>query len=128
MVVNYRLARQLDEGALATDLGSNLIVWETIGREDGDLLATGNGVHDVNSRNASLDHLLRVDPGVGIDGLALDVQEVLCHDSGSLVNWFPRSIENSSQHVLRNWCSQDVTSEFACGLLCINARSAFKDL
>ena len=43
----------------------------TVGGEDRDLLATSNGVHDVNGGDAGLDHLLRIDPGPGVDRLAL---------------------------------------------------------
>lgn len=38
--------------------------------EDGNLLPTGNAVHDVDGRDARLDHLLRVDAVIGVDGLA----------------------------------------------------------
>lgn len=48
----------------------HLIVGEPSCREDGDLLATGNAVHDINGGDSGLDHLLRVDSVMGIDGLA----------------------------------------------------------
>ena len=36
------------------------IVRETSSRENGDLLATSNGVHCINSRDTSLNHFTRV--------------------------------------------------------------------
>lgn len=39
-------------------------------REDGNLLATGDAVHDINGGDSRLDHLLRVDSVMGIDWLA----------------------------------------------------------
>jgi hypothetical protein len=38
----------LDERSLTTNLGTNLIVRETGGGEEGDLLASSNRVHDVD--------------------------------------------------------------------------------
>jgi hypothetical protein len=46
----------------------------TVGREDGDLLATSNGVHDVDGGDASLNHLLRVDTRPRVDGLTLHTE------------------------------------------------------
>lgn len=49
---------------------THLIVGETSSREDGDLLAPGNAIHHINGGDPCLDHLLRVDAAVGVDGLA----------------------------------------------------------
>lgn len=38
-----------------------------------DLLPTGNAVHDIDGRDARLNHLLGVDAVVGVDGLAWEV-------------------------------------------------------
>lgn len=46
-----------------------LVVWEAGCGEDRDLLASGDAVHDVDRRDACLDHLLRVDAAMGVDGL-----------------------------------------------------------
>ena len=40
---------------------THLIVGQTGGREDGDLLSAGDGVHTVDSGDTRLDHLLGVD-------------------------------------------------------------------
>lgn len=48
----------------------HLIVGEPSRREDGDLLATGDAVHDINGGDSCLDHLLGVDSVMRVDGLA----------------------------------------------------------
>lgn len=40
-----------------------------------------------------LDHFLRVDTGPGVDGLTLDVQEVLSQDGGTFVDGLAGSVE-----------------------------------
>lgn len=62
-------------------------------REDGDLLTTGDRVHHVDSGDTGLDHFLRVDTGPGVDGLALDIQEVLSQDWGTLVDGLAGAVE-----------------------------------
>ena len=46
-----------------------IIVRETSGGENGDLLSSGDAVHGVNGRDTSLDHFFRVDTGPRVDGL-----------------------------------------------------------
>ena len=48
---------------------SHLVVRQTSGGEDGDLLATGDRVHHIDGRDTRLDHLLRVDTRPRVDGL-----------------------------------------------------------
>ena len=50
----------LDETGLSANLGGNLVMRETGGGEDGNLLATGDRVHGVDGGNTSRDHLLGV--------------------------------------------------------------------
>lgn len=45
------------------------IVRQTGGREDRDLLATSDGVHDIDSGDTGLDHLLGIDTRPRVDGL-----------------------------------------------------------
>lgn len=52
----------------------HLIVGEPSRGEDGDFLTTGNAVHDINGRNTRLNHLLRVDSVMGVDGLTWERQ------------------------------------------------------
>lgn len=81
MIVQHRFTGYFDQTTLTTNLSGNLkkniaiqsklqlgnncnlkylIVGETGGREDGNLLATSDRVHDVNSRDTRLNHFLRV--------------------------------------------------------------------
>lgn len=76
----------LDEGGLSHDLGSDFVVGESVCREEGDLLSSGDGGHAVDGRDAGLQHLLGVDPLAGVDGLSLDVEELLGEDWGTLVD------------------------------------------
>ena len=64
MIVENALARQLDQGALSTDLSGDLVVGKSVRGEDGDLLPSGDRVHHVDGGDAGLHHLLRVDPNV----------------------------------------------------------------
>jgi hypothetical protein len=50
----------LDQTSLSTNLGGDLVVRQTSGREDGNLLTTSNRVHSVNGRDTGRDHLLGV--------------------------------------------------------------------
>lgn len=47
-----------------------LIMRQPGSRENRDLLSSGDAVHAINSRDTSLDHLLRVDTALRVDGLA----------------------------------------------------------
>jgi len=71
-------------------------VGQTGGGENGNLLTTSNGVHAVNGGQTSLNHFLRVDTGERVDGLTLDVQEVLGQDGGTLVDGLTGSVENTA--------------------------------
>jgi hypothetical protein len=61
----------LDQRCLTTNLGTDLIVRKTGGREKRDLLTSGNGVHHIDGRDTRLDHFLRVHSLIGVNGLAL---------------------------------------------------------
>lgn len=119
MAIVDTLCRLLDQTSLSTDLSSNLIVRKTGGGEDRDLLSSSNGVHRVDSGDTSRDHLLGVnlvhvlasrspqfpEPAysrVRVDGLAIDIQIVFRQHLGTLVNRATRTIENTTQHVLRH--------------------------
>ena len=58
----------------------------------------------------------------------LDIQEVLGHDVGPLVNGFSRPIEDPAQHVFGNRSPEDVASELAGGLLGVDAGGPLEDL
>jgi hypothetical protein len=61
----------LHKRGLTTDLSTNLIVRKTGSGEEGNLLTSGDGVHDINSGDTSLDHLLRVNSFVWVNWLTL---------------------------------------------------------
>lgn len=73
----------LDEAGLATNLGCNLVVGKTSGGEDWNLLAARNGVHRVEGGETSLNHLLRIDARLGINGHALNVEVIRGKDRGT---------------------------------------------
>lgn len=54
------LRRLIDQASLSTNLGSNFIVRKTGGRENRNLLASGNGVHGVDGGDTGGDHFLGV--------------------------------------------------------------------
>ena len=71
VIIQNRFSGQANQRSLTTDLGGNLVVRETVGREDGDLLASSNRVHDVNGRDTGLNHFLGIDSRVRVNGLTL---------------------------------------------------------
>ncbi len=101
---------------------------QTSGRENGNLLPTSNGVHDVDAGDAGLDHLLRIDTRVRVDGLPLDVQEVLGQDGRALVDGLAGTVEDAAQHVLRDRGTKNVSGELADGVLGVDARGALEHL
>ena len=128
----------VDQTGLATDLGGNLVVRQTGGGEDGDLLTTGDGVHGVDGRDTGGDHFFRIHlvaplafqplvPGTGstgqayprvwVDGLTVDIQIILRQHLGALINRTTRSVKDTTQHVLRHSQLQAVPGEFDFGLV-----------
>lgn len=61
----------LDEGGLTTDLGADFVVRKTGSGEERNFLTTSDGVHDIDSGNTGLDHLLGVLTLEGVDWLTL---------------------------------------------------------
>jgi hypothetical protein len=61
----------LDKGSLSTNLGSDFIVRKTSSGEEGNLLSSSDGVHDVNSGDTSLDHFLGVHSLIWVNRLPL---------------------------------------------------------
>lgn len=54
------LSRLADQASLATNLGSNFVVWKTGSGENGNLLTTSNGVHSIDGRDTGGDHFFGV--------------------------------------------------------------------
>lgn len=69
LVVIVNTLGRLNQTGLSTDLGGNFVVRKTSGREDGNLLTTGNGVHGVDGRDTGGDHLLGVFLQISIQGI-----------------------------------------------------------
>ena len=118
----------LDERGLTGNLGGDLIVGKTGGGEDGDLLSTGDRVHDVNGGDTGLNHGLGVVTGGGVDGLSVDVEVGLGQDLGGGVDNLSGSVEGSAKHFLGNSHLEDIAGEFAVRLAVVNAGGTLKDL
>ncbi len=71
VIVENGFSGKTDEGALPADLRGDFVMGQSVGREDWNLLASGDRVHDVDGRNTGLNHFLGVDTRVRIDGLTL---------------------------------------------------------
>ena len=109
-------------------LRSNVVVRQAGGGEEWDLLATGDGVHAVDRRDARLDHLLGVRAHLRVDGLAVDVEEVLGQHRRAFVNRLARAVEDAAKHVLGDGRGEDVAGELDRRAKGINARRALEDL
>uniref|UniRef100_A0A182QVN8 Uncharacterized protein n=1 Tax=Anopheles farauti TaxID=69004 RepID=A0A182QVN8_9DIPT len=71
VLIQHRLTRLLHQTGLTTDLGGNFVVRQTGGREDRNLLSTGNRVHHIDGGDTGLDHFLRIDTRPRVDRLTL---------------------------------------------------------
>lgn len=106
----------LHQPRLPADLRGNLVVRQTGGGENRDLLATGDGVHGVDGGDTGGDHLLGVDAGVGVDGRAVDVEVVLGENLGALVDGTSGAVEDATQHVFADAELEVVSGELDFGL------------
>mmetsp|Transcript_11489 Transcript_11489/g.16244 ORF Transcript_11489/g.16244 Transcript_11489/m.16244 type:complete len:222 (-) Transcript_11489:482-1147(-) len=64
----------LHKRCLTCNLGCYLVVRKTCSRENGNLLSTSNGVHNINSRNTGLNHSLWIIARGWVDGLSVNVK------------------------------------------------------
>jgi hypothetical protein len=64
----------LDQGGLATNLGTDFVVRKTSSGEERNLLSTGDGVHDIDGGDSSFNHFLGVLTLVRVDGLSLKIK------------------------------------------------------
>jgi len=118
----------LNERGLSADLGTNLIMGQTVGREEGDLLSTGNGVHYINSGDTSLDHFLGVVSLIRVNRLSLDVEEVFSEYWGSVVDGHSGTIELATEHLNGDGHLEDITGELAVSVEVIDVGGSFEDL
>jgi hypothetical protein len=128
VVLDGRVTLKLDETSLSANLGGNFVVGQTGGRENGNLLTTSNGIHAINGRDTSLDHLTWVDTRVWVDGLTLNIQEILSKNGGTLIDGLSGAVENTTSHILGNGKSHNVTSELDTGILGIDTKSTLENL
>ena len=125
---------------------SNLVVWQTRSREDGDLLSSCNGIHHVNCGDTGLNHLLGVYTRVRVNWRAckhishrahitlhtifhtVDIQVIFSEYFGAIVNRLARTVEDTPEHVLRDREFHAATSELNMGSLDIDTGRALEDL
>ena len=74
---------------------------KTGGGEERNLLATGNGVHDIDSGDTGLNHFLRISTSVGVNGLTIDIEIVFGKNGRSVVDSNTRTVESTTQHFFR---------------------------
>jgi len=118
----------LDQRSLTANLGTDGIMWETGGREERNLLATGDGVHDIDGGNSRLDHLLRVVTLERINWLALNIEEVLGEHGWTVVDRLTLTVELATKHLCGDGHLEDVASELAMRVRVVNVSRAFEDL
>lgn len=111
----------LNQGCLSDDLGTDLVVWETVGGEKWNFLSSGNRVHGIDGGDTCLDHFLGVFSAVWVNGLTIDVQELLSQHWGTLVDGDSGTVERSSQHFFGDWHLQGFTSELTMSIKVINS-------
>ena len=118
----------LDERCLTHDLCTDFVMWQTICREQRNLLTSSNGSHAIDSRNTSLNHFLRINSGVWVDRLTINVLEFLSEHWWTFINRGTRTIEDSSKHFLCNRHLQCFTSELAVSVQTVDTISSFENL
>jgi hypothetical protein len=105
-----------------------LVVRKSGSREDGNLLTTSDGVHRVDGRNTCLDHLLGVDARVGVDGRPINIQVLLGKHLGALINGVSRTVEDATEHVLRDGELHAGSRELDVSSVDVDSRGALEDL
>lgn len=101
---------------------------QTVGTEKRNFLASGNGVHAVNCGYSCLDHFLRVDSLEGIDGLSLNIEELLCKHRGTFIDGHTRTVECPPKHLLGDGHLEHLSSELTVCVEVIDTTCTFKDL
>jgi hypothetical protein len=115
--------------------------------EDRYFLPTSDRVHNVDSRDTRLDHLLRIYAGVRVDGRpfvsesstksagtemvqkrTIDIQIILRKNFRSLVNGIPRPIEYTSKHIFSDGKLHAAASEFDVRRLYVHTRRTLEYL
>mmetsp|Transcript_8763 Transcript_8763/g.12022 ORF Transcript_8763/g.12022 Transcript_8763/m.12022 type:complete len:403 (-) Transcript_8763:296-1504(-) len=118
----------LHEGGLATNLGTNGVMRETGGGEERDLLTTGDGVHDIDGGDTSLDHLLGVVSLERINRLTLDVEEALGEHGRTVIDRDALTVELATKHLGRDGHFEHIAGELAVRVRVVDVGSALEDL
>ena len=66
-------------------------------------------VHGIDGGDTGLDHFLGVDARVWVDGLSLDIKEILSQHCRPVIDGLAGSVEHTTEHVLRHWGLENVT-------------------
>ena len=116
------------EGHTTSRRNTYIVVRKTSSREDRNLLTTSNRAHGINGRNTSLDHFFGVDTSTRVDGLTLDVKELLSQNGGSTINGLSGSVEHTAQNILGHGNTENVSCEFATSVTRVDTRGTFEHL
>ena len=96
--------------------------------EDGQLLATNQGVQTVNSGNAGLDKLVGVVTGSGVHGQAVDIPVLLGQDVGTTVDGLPHAVEHAAQHIAGHAQLQGMAQETNLGVRQVDTGGGLEEL
>ena len=84
---------------LARNLCGQLGMGQTAGGEDRKLLSAHQSVQAVNGGDAGLNEFLRIIPGGGVHGQAIDICAAVGQDIRAAVNRAAQTVKDSSQHI-----------------------------
>ena len=107
---------------------THLVVRETGRRKDGDLLPARDRVHDVDSRNTSLNHLLRVDARIRVDRTPVNVEVLFRKHFRPFIDRQPGPVKDPTEHVFRDGEFHARAGKLDVGRVDVDAGRAFKDL
>lgn len=103
-------------------------MWETGSGEEWDLLTTSNGVHDIDGRDTSLNHLLGIVSLEWVDWLSLDIEEILSKNWRTVVDGSSLTIELATKHLCGDRHAEHITSELTMGVSVVNVSGTFENL
>ncbi|MBA7470796.1 hypothetical protein ES707_06083 [subsurface metagenome] len=113
---------------LPGNLGGQGIVGQPVAREDGQLLATDQGVHTVDRRDAGLDEIAGILPGRGIDRPAVYVQLHLPRRGRTAVDGLTQTVEHPPEHPFADLNGMGLPPKTDMGLRHGQPRGPGKDL
>ena len=86
---------------LSCNLGCQVVMRHTGGREDRKLLAADQGVQTINGRYAGLNKLLRIASGCRVHRQAVDIPSFVRKNLRAAVDWTSQTVKDTAQHILR---------------------------